>query len=272
MTTQEMMNIALALAGLNEMPLDTFLQVESDHVRRVLAGIDMGVAEIAIAHQLGYDCIARHHPNDARMAYVGKMEEQVHIAHMARFGVPLTIAQKVWAGREKLTFQNTHVQNYAAATQAARLLGIASMSIHTPADLIVQRAVQGRLDALSESKPEATVRDILDNLMEIREYHSTPQRPAVFVGDETSYAGKIMVSMAGGCAPTLEEYLACVGAGINTFVTMHIKREIQEALTADKRCNVVVAGHMASDSYGFNRILDAWEAKGIEVTRIGGIV
>jgi len=272
MTTQEMMNIALDLAGLDEMPGDTFLQVERDDVRRVLAGIDMGVAEIAIAHQLGYDCIARHHPNDVRMAFVGKMEETAHIAHMVCFGVPRTIAQKVWAGREKLTFQNTHVTNYMAATQAARLLGIASMSIHTPADLIVQRAVQKRMDALSAAKPEATLRDILDNLMEIREYSSTPQKPAIFVGEETSFAGRIMVSMAGGCAPTLEEYLACVDAGVNTFVTMHIKREIQDALTADKRCNVVVAGHMASDSYGFNRILDAWESAGLEVTRIGGIV
>ena len=31
-------------------------------------------------------------------------------------------------------------------------------------------------------------------------------------------------------------------------------------------------GHMASDSIGFNQILDAWEARGVEVTRIGGLV
>ena len=39
------------------------------------------------------------------------------------------------------------------------------------------------------------------------------------------------------------------------------------------RCNVIVCGHMASDSIGMNIILDEWErVGGIETTRIGGIV
>lgn len=38
------------------------------------------------------------------------------------------------------------------------------------------------------------------------------------------------------------------------------------------RRNVLCMGHMASDSIGFNQILDAWEARGVEVTRIGGLV
>ena len=38
------------------------------------------------------------------------------------------------------------------------------------------------------------------------------------------------------------------------------------------KSNIIVAGHMASDSLGFNKILEAWEAKGVEVVRISGIV
>ena len=45
-----------------------------------------------------------------------------------------------------------------------------------------------------------------------------------------------------------------------------------KALQEDNRCNVLCMGHMASDSIGFNQILDAWEAAGLEVTRTGGIV
>jgi len=29
---------------------------------------------------------------------------------------------------------------------------------------------------------------------------------------------------------------------------------------------------MASDSLGFNQILDAWEAQGVEIVRVSGIV
>ena len=36
--------------------------------------------------------------------------------------------------------------------------------------------------------------------------------------------------------------------------------------------DVIIAGHMASDSIGMNRILDEWEKEGLEVTRIGGLV
>ena len=38
------------------------------------------------------------------------------------------------------------------------------------------------------------------------------------------------------------------------------------------KANLVIAGHMSSDSLGFNQILDAWEAKGIEIVRINGII
>ena len=35
---------------------------------------------------------------------------------------------------------------------------------------------------------------------------------------------------------------------------------------------LIIAGHMSSDSLGFNQILDAWEAKGVEIVRINGII
>ena len=61
MNTKEMMQIALDLAGLTEMPSDTSISVEGEDITNVLAGIDMGTAELALARQLGYDCVFRHH-------------------------------------------------------------------------------------------------------------------------------------------------------------------------------------------------------------------
>ena len=89
---------------------------------------------------------------------------------------------------------------------------------------------------------------------------------------QDSFAGKIYVEMYGVGAPTLEEYTACANAGIGTFVCMHATPEVVEGLRKLNKCNLVIAGHMASDSLGFNQILDAWEAKGIEIVRISGIV
>ncbi len=81
-----------------------------------------------------------------------------------------------------------------------------------------------------------------------------------------------MVTMAGGGAPSTEEYIACINAGVGTIITMHIYDDTLEAIEKDGRCNLIVTGHYPSDSYGINRILDELVNRGIEVTRIGGIV
>ena len=83
---------------------------------------------------------------------------------------------------------------------------------------------------------------------------------------------KIRVDFAGGLGAELDELKALITAGVGTFVCMHMDADIVKALQEDNRCNVLCMGHMASDSIGFNQILDAWEARGVEVTRIGGLV
>ena len=116
--------------------------------------------------------------------------------------------------------------------------------------------------------------DVIDELMSIREYAEAleNQQPEVWVGSKDSFAGKIYVEMYGVGAPTLEEYNACSDAGVGTFIAMHATPDVVEGMKKHNKSNLIVAGHMASDSLGFNQILDAWEAKGIEVVRISGIV
>ena len=119
-----------------------------------------------------------------------------------------------------------------------------------------------------------TVQEILDNLVTIREYAEAPegQRPAIWVGGKNSYAGKTVVDFAGGLGAELDELKALITAGVGTFVCMHMDADIVEALQEDNRCNVLCMGHMASDSIGFNQILESWEARGVEITRIGGLI
>ena len=119
-----------------------------------------------------------------------------------------------------------------------------------------------------------TVKDVIDELMKIREYAEAfeGQQPEVWVGSPDSFAGKIYVEMYGVGAPTPEEYDACSDAGVGTFVGMHATPEVIEAVRKKGKSNLIIAGHMASDSLGFNQILDMWEKQGIEVVRISGIV
>ncbi len=272
MTTKEMMDIALELAGLDYIPEDSAINVEGQGVKRVLAGIDMNQAELIAAKMMGYDCVARHHPQGIGNIGLGRLESRDHCEIMINAGVPVNIAQKTAEPRKPKMDQTMHAMNLTGAVQLTRLLDLASISIHTPADLIVEDMLRRRMQALEKTIDRVTLKDIVDDIKQVREFAESAQGPEIRVGDEKSFAGRIFVTMTGGGACTLEEHKAMIDAGVGTFVVMHMTGKIIDALREDGRCNVVVAGHMASDSYGFNRILDAWEQRGVEVRRVGGIV
>ncbi|MER3459601.1 MAG: hypothetical protein C4309_14160, partial [Chloroflexota bacterium] len=58
MNTHDLMALALDMAGMQEMPLDSAIYVSGEDIRRVLIGIDIGAGEraLSMAKTLG------HHP------------------------------------------------------------------------------------------------------------------------------------------------------------------------------------------------------------------
>lgn len=272
MTTKEMMDIALKLAGLDELHPDTSISVEGSNIKRVLAGIDMGAAELLTAKEMGYDCVARHHNIVPVSSQMGDWVYHDHFEKLVNCGVPINVAQKVVEERKRTERHALHAMNMDSAASMARLLNMPFIGIHTPADLLAERAIERQIDPLLDSNPRATLQDIIDELKNIREFAESPQDPEIWVGKPDSYAGKIVVSMAGVLAMDIEEYKALIQAGYGTFLVMHMKPDVEKELQKDKRCNVIVTGHMASDSLGFNQILDAWEAEGLKIDRVGGLV
>ena len=274
MNTTEMVQIALDLAQLQELPLDSSVSVPGENITRVLAGIDMGAAELTLARQLGYDCVARHHNMVPRLGKLGELVAHDHYEKMVRYGVPVNVAQKLLEHRKRAVEIMFHGTNLDGAPSVARLLNMPYIGLHTPADLLGERTVEAKVAEVYAAKENPTVQDILDHLMTIREYAEAPegQRPAIWVGEPDSYAGKSIVEFAGGLAGELDELKAYIDAGVGTFICMHMDADIVKALREDNRCNVLCMGHMASDSIGFNQILDAWAARGVQVTRIGGLV
>ena len=62
MDTEEIMGLALKLAGLKDVPEDSAIYVSGDNIRKIFFGIDAGVPELLLAKQLGYDVVIAHHP------------------------------------------------------------------------------------------------------------------------------------------------------------------------------------------------------------------
>ena len=157
MNTTEMVQIALDLAQLQELPLDSSVSVPGENITRVLAGIDMGAAELTLARQLGYDCVARHHNMVPRLGKLGELVAQSHYEKLVHYGVPVNVAQKLLEHRKRATEIMFHGSNLDGGPSVARLLGMPYLGLHTPADLLGERMVEATYCRVKASPSRARV-------------------------------------------------------------------------------------------------------------------
>jgi len=270
MNTQQLVDIALKLAGLDKAPEDCNIDVPGDNIKRVLAGVDMDTPELLLAKQLGYDCVATHHMRNTHADMLKVFE--THILKLEALGVPRNKSQKLMEERlEELSYA-FHVANSRRTESAAKLLNMPLISIHTPSDLIGEALVQKHIDEKFAGKKETRLQEIVDALEEIPEYKKSARKPVIRVGSKESYAGKIYVLMSGLVPPgpdLLKEYFE---AGVGTLVLMHNPHKDSKVIKDQKIGNIIVAGHMSSDSLGMNKIAEKWREAGVEVTMMSGIV
>lgn len=243
-------------------------------IKGILTGIDMEVGEILLADRLRekgqkIDLILSHHPEGkalARLSEVMRLQEDL----LHKWGVPISVAEGIMTKRIKEVDQGLWPINHNRTIDAAKLLGFAFMSTHTPTDNLVTTFLQNYLD---KKKPE-TLKGIVEAIKEIPEFAQAIQTnagPKILLGTEKRRAGKTVVEMTGGTSGSEEAYAKLSQAGISTLVVMHMG-EKHRKLAEKNNINVVVAGHMASDSLGMNLLLDNIEAKGIEITTCSGLI
>ena len=160
--------------------------------------------------------------------------------------------------------------NHSRAVDAAKILGLAMMCTHTVAD----NQVTDYLQQLFDQKEPRTVGDIIKLLKEIPEYAEAVKQsagPDIFLGSKERRAGKVLVDMTGGTSGSENSYEKLSQAGVGTIVGMHMSDKHRKE--AEKHhINVVIAGHISSDSLGMNLLLDGIEQKGIEIIACSGII
>ncbi|WP_089285624.1 Nif3-like dinuclear metal center hexameric protein [Anaerovirgula multivorans] len=272
MNTKEIMDIALELAGLSEVPEDSGIIVEGENIKKVAIGVDMELAEMLLARDLGADLVITHHPSGGspRVNLHKVMDNQID--RMVRAGVPINKAQKALGEKKGEVERMLHVSNYDRAVSAAKLLNMPFMGVHTPTDILAERTVQKLLDEKLRDKPKATLQDVIDALETLSEYQKTMAKPVIRVGQKDDYAGRVFVTMAGGTGGGINVHKAYFEAGVGTLVEMHIPEDVIKAIKDENIGNVVVAGHMASDSVGINVFANELEKKGIEIIRMSGLI
>jgi putative NIF3 family GTP cyclohydrolase 1 type 2 len=240
-------------------------------IKRVLVGIDIEPAEILLAKQLGnIDLVISHHPIGRALAALHEvMELQCDVLN--QYGVPVNIAEGLMRERISEVSRGINARNHQRTVDAARLLGINLMCLHTSSDNLAADFLRKTIEG---SNPEY-VGDLLELLRSIPEYQQAMKHaagPRIFVGSEENRCGKIaLTEITGGTEGSPKLYEKMAQAGIGTIVGMHISEEHKKEAEAS-HLNIVIAGHMSSDSIGMNFIMDELERRGIEIIPCSGFV
>ncbi|MDR3205501.1 MAG: hypothetical protein LBT41_00140 [Candidatus Methanoplasma sp.] len=241
-------------------------------VKRLMWGIDIGTGEILLADRLKekgqeISAVVAHHPvGVSKTPFPEVMWMQTDMFHDV--GIPINVTEALIKGRMEEVSRNVLGSNYNQSVDAARLLGVLMFNIHSPADNMVQDYLEKLFDAESPKYLEDIVR-ILMTEPEFRQAAKYNDPPKIIVGGKKNRCGKIIAKMTGGTSGPKEMYEKLAQVGVGTVVGMHFpENHIEEAKKYG--INMVISGHMASDSLGINRICDVWEKKGIETFGCSG--
>ena len=272
LTTEDVMQLALDLSGLRDIPSDSGVYVRGSSVRRIFATIDCDVADLMLARQLQCDTVLTHHPEGVASLTGWKLIAR-QVEQMVECGVPLAKAEAAVQRRMRSVELNSHPRNYARVVQAAQLLHASFLNVHLPCDIITRRLIAERMAPFNRPESRATVADVVAALQEFPEQKLAATQPEVRLGAPGRLAGRVAVAMAGYTNGGVDVLRAYFEAGVGTVLMMHFPEgDLKEAREQKLAGNLVITGHMASDSICINVYLDALEQRGLDVIRAGGIV
>lgn len=243
-------------------------------VRRILVGVDIDAGEMMLTEALAQrgkpiDAVFAHHPQGrarARLCDVMYLQPGA----MANYGVLKNISEALMDERAREVEISTGVSNYNRTADAAKLLDCALFCLHTPCDNMANAFV-GEL--MEQEQPE-TLDDVCKLLRSIPEYASAARDgnpPSIVSGTPGRSAGKVFVDFTGGTGGPKEYARLLSDAGVSTVICMHMRQEALD-MAREAKLNVVIAGHMPSDSIGINLVLDLLEARGVDIVPCSGLI
>ena len=240
-------------------------------VKKILTGIDIEGDELIVAKQLGdIDAAVAHHPRGRALA---KLDDVMHMQAdvLSQYGVPINVAEGLLHVRISEVTRGLSSSNHYRPVEIARLLNMPYMCAHTATDNLVYQFLKIK----AEKEGPETVQDALDMLLTIPEYQQAKKfgmGPQVFSGKNQNRAGKIAVTeITGGTEGAHNIYEKMANAGVGTVIAMHQSEKHRE-FAEKAHINVIIAGHMSSDSIGMNLFLDKLEEKGIEIVPCSGLI
>ncbi|HEX9709060.1 MAG TPA: hypothetical protein VGB42_03715 [Candidatus Thermoplasmatota archaeon] len=273
MDTDRIMALALEEAGMDRTPEDSEVYVAGRDLKRAVFAVDLDSGELALAKQLGFDVAIAHHPCGGSTWAGFPVVLGRHVPIMTGAGVPEGEARAAVQALKDEHGPRTHALNYDRLPSVARLLGLPFMNIHAPADEVGRRVMHEAIAGAvgREARVEAAVRA----LEGLPEFATTRHPIAVRMGRPDAPLGRWVFVHGAGTNGGYPVASALFRSGVDTVFYIHVdpahlRRLKEEFGAADK--NLVVTGHIASDSVGINVVVRRLRAEGLEVHTMGGVV
>jgi putative NIF3 family GTP cyclohydrolase 1 type 2 len=235
---------------------------DDPNIRKIMLGIDIEVGELLLAHTLNKEQDAKinlvlsHHPLGpaaAQLHDVMKLQAKL----LSKAGVTIGVAEQLMEKRIGEIERRLLPMNHTREIDAARLLGLPLMCLHTPAD----NCVTNHLTKMFDREKPSKLKDLMKLLKTIPEYERAArlQLPAKIVaGAEENSCGRIYVDMTGGTEGSKDIFDKIAAGGVSTLVGMHFTEE-HLANAKKANLNVIIAGHISSDVLGLNLLFDELE-------------
>lgn len=241
-------------------------------VKCMMVGIDAHSAELLLATELRrsgkrVDLVLTHHPAGHATKRLPEVMD-IQTEQWINYGVPPHLAEAIIDAKKEWAIRQFLVRNSDAPVDIARTLNIPFMGVHTPADNWVASYMQKKMD---RGKPRI-VGDVIDIILKEPEYrhHAMLQAgPTIVCGKKEGRCGKVYVDMTGGIMAGKDYLPELSRRGISTLVVMHIPDDAVDKAKEEK-LNVIIAGHIASDTLGMNMLMDHVLPRNVEVIEISG--
>ncbi|HCW32222.1 TPA: NGG1p interacting factor NIF3 [Candidatus Peregrinibacteria bacterium] len=246
-------------------------------VKTMMVCIDGDMQELLLVNALRangqkIDLLFVHHPEGrglVDLTRVMPIQESV----MAHLGISINVIEKLLEPRIQKINRSLHPINHYRAVDGARLLDIPMMCCHTAADNGAHQFMDNFVNKKrSKLKYLKDLAEAFLDIPEIKEAEKLGMGPMIFSGSPQSKLGKVAITgMTGGTSGAEDVYEVLSREGVSTVIEMHMGEAYREK--AEKyHLNVIITGHMASDSLGVNLILDGLEQKGIKIIPAGGLI
>ena len=141
-----------------------------------------------MADRLGVDLVFAHHPEGKALINLWKVME-IHREALIADGVSVNVAERVVEERQDEIKRAFHGSNYNRACDAARVMEMSFLNLHTPADNLANKAMK----EFVENGRYKTIKEFIEAALEIEEYKDAARygvKPKVLSGSENNSVRK----------------------------------------------------------------------------------